>query len=84
MIKQFVRRILCRIDFWFYIHKGNPLTNIKYYKPDVPKKYWGRNLLKPGEVAPYPLVFCRDPKTIKITEEDKKWAKKVWEERGGK
>lgn len=76
-MKQFIRCLLCRIDFWFYIHKDKPLTKIKYFKRDVPKKYWGRNLLKSDEVAPYPIVFCRDPKTIKITEEDRQRAEEL-------
>ena len=72
--------ILCLIDFWFYIHKVKPLTKIKYYKRDVPNKYWGRCLLDDMEVAPYYLIYCGDPAKIKITEEDKKWAKKMFQE----
>jgi len=81
MMKQFIRRILCQIDFWYYVRDGKPLTGIKYYKEDVPKKYWGRNLLRATEFAPYFIIHCQDPRTIKLTEEDKKWAKKMWEER---
>ncbi|MCK4359137.1 MAG: hypothetical protein KAW92_10440 [Candidatus Cloacimonetes bacterium] len=80
MIKQFIRKILCRIDFWFYIHKGKPLTKIKYFKKDVPNKYWGKCLLKDTEVAPYYLVFCKDPKTIKVTEKDREWARNAYQE----
>ena len=84
MIKQSIRKILCRIDFWFYIHKGSPLTKMKWYREDVPDRYWGKKLVKDAEVAPYYLVFCKDPQEIKITDQDKRWAKKMWEERGGK
>jgi len=80
MIKQFVRKILCQIDFWFYIHEGQPLTKIKYYKKDVPDKYWGKCLLKDEEVVPYHIVFLMDPKKIKMTEKDRKLAEKLfWE-----
>lgn len=83
-MKQFIRKILCRIDFWFYIHKGKPLTKMKWFKMDIPDKYWGKKLLKGKEVSPYFIVYCQDPEKIKVTEEDKKWVKKMWEERGGK
>lgn len=80
MIKQFIRKILCYIDFWFYERKGKPLTKIKYFKRDVPNKYWGKCLLDGTEVCPYFLVYIMDPKKIKITERTREWIKKCIEE----
>jgi len=77
MIKKFVRKILCWIDFWFYAHYGKSLTKIKYFKEDVPNKYWGKCLLNNIEIVPYPLIFVRDPKTIEVTEQDIKWAEEL-------
>ncbi len=77
MIRQFVRKALCQIDFWFYIFRGRPLTGTEYYKRDVPHKYWGRRLLNDTEIAPYFLVFYGDPDKIVLTEKDKEWAEKA-------
>lgn len=77
MIRQFIRRILCRTDFWYYIRTGRPLTKIKYYKKDVPNKYWGRCLIKDGEVVPHHIVYLMNPEKIEVTEKDRRMAEKI-------